>query len=381
MSKRNIAVVSSSRADYSHLYPLMFALKNKKNVNFQLIITGMHLSEKYGNTYKEIVRDGFKINAKIQTKQSISSEKLILHSMSEQLANSHKSLTKLKPDIVIILGDRYDILPIAISCLIMQIPLAHIHGGEVTYGAIDDSIRHTLTKLSHIHFVASEEFKKRVIQLGEMKKNIFNIGSIGVSGLQNIKNKNIKIISKELGFKITKKYFVIAIHPETINGKNNLLIRNLLSILGKLKNFQLIFTYPNSDTNSDIILKEIKKFIIQNQDNCFLIKSTGRQLFINLLRNSSGIIGNSSSGIIEAPSLGIPSLNIGNRQKGRPLSKSVISCSYSEKVIKTSIDKILKFRKSNDDYKYKSTNSIGKIINKLTSINIKNIKNKIFQDI
>ena len=209
-AKRKICVVSSSRADYNHLHTLMSSIKKSRKLKLQIIVTGMHLLPEYGSTYKEISSDGFFIDGKIKSYQNNTNDSDILNSISHQIGNCSKVITKLKPDIIVLLGDRYDIFPVAIACHIIGIPLAHIHGGEVTYGAIDDSIRHMITKMSDLHFVASTSFKKRVIQLGENPKMIFNIGSLGVDAMKELVFRNQKEIYNLYNISHESKYLLIS---------------------------------------------------------------------------------------------------------------------------------------------------------------------------
>ena len=377
--KRKICIVSSSRADYNHLYTLMLGVKKSKNLKLQLIVTGMHLLPKYGSTYKEILTDGFTIDGKIKSHQSNTNDNDILGSISCQIGNCSKTINKLKPDIIVLLGDRYDILPIAIACHIMGIPLAHIHGGEVTYGVIDDSIRHMITKMADIHFVASTSFKKRVMQLGENSKNVFNIGSLGIDALKNLVFKKKEDTYKIYNIPISKKYLVVSIHPETINKRNDQMINSLLKALDSYQEYFFIFTYPNSDTGSNEILNAIKEFVNNNKSS-FLIKSAGRIDYLSLLKYSIGLIGNSSSGLVEAPALNVPSINIGDRQSGRPNAKSVISCKSSRQDIVKSIKK-LNGTKKNKSISYKGKNKIEKVLKVLSTTELSNIKLKKFYDI
>ena len=379
IKKRKICIVSSSRADYNHLYILMRSIKQSKNLKLQIIVTGMHLLSKYGSTYKEIISDGFNIDGKIKNNQNNTKESDILNSISYQIKNCSKVFTKLKPSIVVILGDRYDILPIAIACHIIGIPLAHLHGGEVTHGAIDDSIRHMITKMSDLHFVANASFKKRVIQLGEDPKKIFNVGSLGIDAIKQMKFKSQNKIYNSYNIPKDKKYLVISIHPETIHKENHKLINNVLKSIKRFDEYFFIFTYPNSDTGSNKILSAIKLFV-KNNKSSILIKSAGRVDYLSLLKYSFGLIGNSSSCLVEAPALNIPSINIGNRQSGRPNAKSVISCKSSIEKITNSIKKINNINKSTN-ISYKGNNKVGAILRTLQTQKLNNIKFKKFYDI
>ena len=380
--KRTICVISSSRADYNHLYLLLKDLRNNKEFKLQLVVTGMHLLAQYGYTYKELLDDGFSIDERIAISAHGDTTNNLLKSMSKQLSSSYRVFNKLSPDMIVILGDRYDVLPIAIAANIMGIPIAHIHGGEVTEGVIDDSIRHCLTKLSHIHLVATKQFKNRVRQLGENENNIFCIGSLGVASLSQVPKITKNNLVKHFKIKQPKKYFVICIHPETIGKNNKALIDNTLNSLNKFDDYGLVFSYPNSDPGNDYILTKIKNFIKLNNHRSILIKSAGRKYFINLIKHSNGIIGNSSTGIVEAPALCIPTINIGNRQKGRPITKSIISTQSNTKsinnaIIKSQLTRIRKEKK----LQYVNQKSIKDILKIFKKVNLDTIIEKKFSDI
>tara|TARA_B100001769_G_scaffold66980_1_gene49837 strand:- start:3037 stop:4185 length:1149 start_codon:yes stop_codon:yes gene_type:complete len=377
--KRKVCVVSSSRADYNHLYTLMSNLKVSSNFTLQLIVTGMHLLPQYGSTYKEILADGFTIDGKIKSNQKDTKKSSILDSIGNQLQNCANILNKLKSDMIILLGDRYDILPIAIACHICRIPLVHIHGGEVTHGVIDDSIRHMITKMADLHLVADKNFKRRVIQLGENPKKIFNIGSLGVDAIKETKFQTRKKLYQLYRIPNKKDYIIISLHPETTNNNNKLLITNLLKALEHNPQYFYIFTYPNSDTDSDTILKSIKSFIKRNNAST-LIKSAGRTDYLSLVKYSYALIGNSSSGLVEAPALNIPSINIGNRQAGRPVATSVLSCDGTIKQISKALRNIYMIKK-NKTVSYKGKNKIKTILKILQTINLSDIKSKKFYDI
>ena len=380
--KRTICVISSSRADYNHLYLLLKDLRNNKEFKLQLVVTGMHLLAQYGYTYKELLDDGFSIDERITISAHGDTTNNLLKSMSKQLSSSYRVFNKLSPDIIVILGDRYDVLPIAIAANIMGIPIAHIHGGEVTEGVIDDSIRHCLTKLSHIHLVATKQFKKRVRQLGENENNIFCIGSLGVASLSQVPKITKNNLVKHFKIKQPKKYFVICIHPETIGKNNKALIDNSLNSLNKFDDYGLVFSYPNSDPGNDYILTKIKNFIKLNNHRSILIKSAGRKYFINLIKHSNGIIGNSSTGIVEAPALCIPTINIGNRQKGRPITKSIISTQSNTKSINNAIIKSQLTRiRQEKKLQYVNQKSIKDILKIFKKVNLDTIIEKKFSDI
>ena len=377
--KRKICVVTSSRADYSHLYPLIKEINKSDILELQLVVTGMHLLKKYGLTINEIKNDGFKISAKIKINQNKSDKKSIIKSMGTQMINSYDVFAKIKPDIIIVLGDRYDIHPVVTSSQILNIPVAHFHGGEVTTGSVDNNFRNSITKMSHLHFTADCMFKNRVIKMGENPKNVFNVGSLGNLGItkKDLMKKD-KIIEY---FKFKKnKYILVSIHPETINSNNKVLINNIIKSISKIRDSNIIFTSPNSDLESDYILKKITSFVKNNPDSRF-IKSAGRNLYLSILKNAYCVIGNSSSCLIEAPYLYTPSILVGNRQNGRPVSSNIILANYSCISINKALAKLanknfIKNIKSN--IKYLPKNSIKKIINVLYKTDISKILQKKF---
>ena len=380
--KNKICIVSSSRADYNHLFPLISAIKKNGDLDLQIIVTGMHLLKNYGYTYKEIENDNFIINKKVSSDQKTSSKKSLIRAMATELNGMSSALTQLNPDMVIILGDRYDIFPVAIATHVLQIPLAHIHGGEITSGVIDDGIRHSISKLANLHFVAANEFKTRLLSMGEDRKSIINIGSLAVYGNKSIKKCDKSYILNKFNIKNYKNYFIITIHPETINDNNEKLVNNILLSLESFKNYAFIFTGTNSDTNSSIISNKINDFIKRNNKKSTFIESSGRELYTNMIRNAKLVIGNSSSGIIESPSLNTASVNIGARQDGRPLSKCIFSSNYEVDDIIAKINLGLKFNFTRVKFKpkYQSSKPIEKIIDRLLNINKKNLLNKIFVD-
>mgnify|MGYP001294174615 CR=1 FL=1 len=379
---KKIVIITSTRADYSILKNLIFNFKKNKKMSLELIISGTHLNKKYGNTIKEI--DDLKSikHKKIDINVKSSSEVDISKTFSLCVKKFTNYLKKNKTDLVILLGDRYEILAFAVSCLISRIPIAHIHGGEVTQNVIDDSIRHSITKMSQIHFVANESYKKRVAQLGEESSRIFKVGGLGAYNLSKEKFLSKKDVLKKIGIPHLNKYILICFHPETLN--KNTTLKKFKKVLNALRYFKdqfFLFTMPNADQESDYIYFEIKKFI-SNFPNSKLIKSLGNKYYYSFLKHSELLIGNSSSGVLEAPSAKVPSLNIGNRQTGRVMAKSVINCDFNEKNIRKKINYLLKMKKKLS-YKnpYYNGNTPLKIIKILENLNFNNLINKKFKDI
>jgi len=339
---KKILFISSSRADYGLLRNVILETKKNRNVKIYVLVTGSHLSKEFGNTIKEIELDGLKkniIKKKILKKSFF--EKDISNYISQTILSTSNILDKIKPEKIVILGDRYELLGCAIAAMSYRIPIVHIHGGEVTTGAIDDSIRHSISKLSHLHFPIHETYKRRLIQLGENPKTVFNFGGLGAYSIKNTKFKSKSVLENELRINLDKKIFLITFHPTTLEkNKSKYQISNLLSALNKFKNVIKIFTSSNFDHENKIIKNEILKFTYKN-NNTFFFSSLGHLNYVSLMKISSVVIGNSSSGVLETPSLVIPTVNIGNRQKGRIISNNVINSKYEKKNIIKNIKKAL----------------------------------------
>ena len=343
---KKILFISSSRADYGLLRNVIIETKKNKKIKVSIFVTGSHLSKKFGNTIKEIEKDGLKkniIKKKILKKNFF--EKDISNYISQTIISTSNILDNIKPEKIVILGDRYELLGCAVAAMSHRIPIAHIHGGEVTTGAIDDSIRHSISKLSHLHFPIHNDYKKRLIQLGENPKTIFNYGGLGAHSIKNSKFKCKSSLEKELNISLDKKIFLITFHPTTLEkNESQYQINNLLSALDEFKNVIKIFTSSNFDHENKIINNKILNFTKKNK-NAFFYSSLGHLNYVSLMKISDAVIGNSSSGVLETPSLGIPTINIGNRQKGRIISENVINSKYEKKHIVLNIKKALDFDK------------------------------------
>ena len=377
MKKKTIYIVTGSRADYGLLKNLITEINKSNKFELTLIVTGQHLSKKYGNTYKEIKSDFGKSIKFIDIKVNNSEVNSILKSISIGITKVGKYFASKKPDLLIILGDRYEMLSFAVAALFNKVIIAHIHGGELTQGSIDDTIRHTISKFSNYHFVATKPYKKRVIQLGENPKKVFLVGGLGSENVKNISYLDKKVLEKNLNIKFKKNNFLITFNSfldDKISVK--VAIRNMFKALNKFKNTNYIFTFPNSDLESNNIIKMIINFSKKNK-NAYCFKSLGVQRYLSCMKICNVVVGNSSSGILEAPSLKTPTINIGNRQNGRIKAKSVIDCNYSSLGIQKAIKKALskKFQKKIKNIKnpyYKKNTSI-KIMNFIEQI----LKNKI----
>ena len=340
MSKRKICIVTGSRADYGLLYWLIKEVEKDKNLKLQLIATGMHLSSKYGSTYKEIEKD-FKIDKKINISLSSDTSEGISRSMGIAQTAFSKAYNKLKPDIVVVLGDRFEIFSAVSSAMISRIPIAHIHGGEATEGLIDEAIRHCISKMSHIHFTATEEYSKRVIQLGEVPNKVFNVGGAGIENIKRLKFLTKEEFEKSINFKLNIKNILVTFHPVTLESKTSKKhFQEILNSLDELKNTNIIFTKANSDVDGKIINQMIDQYTKKNSNKSIGVASLGQLNYLSALQHIDVIVGNSSSGISEAPSFKIGTVNIGDRQNGRIKAESVIDCLSNKKDIKRAIKRV-----------------------------------------
>ena len=323
--KRKICVVTGSRADYGLLRWLMQEIKEDPDLELQILATGMHLSETFGLTYKEIESDGFKINEKITVLTGDDSSLSLAKSISLGVSGCAEAFERLKPDLIIVLGDRFEIFAATTAALVSTIPVAHLHGGEVTLGAFDESFRHSITKMSHIHLVAAEEYKNRVIQLGENPELVFNVGGLGVDAISKIKLLTKQEFEKKRGVSFSARNLLITFHPVTLeDGSAEKQMKELLSALSELNETTLIFTLPNADTGGLVIISEIEKFV-EDHSNAYSFKSLGQVDYFSCINLVDGVVGNSSSGLTEVPSFRKGTINIGDRQSGRLVAESVIS--------------------------------------------------------
>jgi len=343
-SKKKIFVITGNRADYDLLFWLLNELrKNKTHFDYKLIVTGNHYSKKYGNTFKNIKKDGFSIFKSIKLKFSKDDIQNVIKNINTILLKFNTILKKNRPNLIVVLGDRYEILPVAICSMFHGIPICHLNGGENTANSFDDYIRNCITKLSYFHFPSENLYRQNIIQMGENPKRVFNTGGLSINQVKNFDLIKREKIQKDLKFKFNKRNVLITYHPETLNTKNN--EKNFNIILDTLTNFKdinLYFTYPNSDPQSQKIINVLKKKKLDKLKNCniYIFKTLGRSRYLSLMKYSDFMIGNSSSGILEAPVMNKISINIGDRQKGRIKAKSVLDCKPNHKKLKNLINKI-----------------------------------------
>ena len=321
---RKICVVTSTRAEYGLLYWLLKEIEADSELKLQLIVTGMHLSPEFGLTYKEIEKE-FKIDKKIEILSSSHTSLDICAEMARVYEKFAPALAELKPDILVLLGDRYEIFGVAGVASIIQIPIAHIHGGETTQGAFDEAFRHSITKMSHIHFAATNEYANRIIQLGEEPSRVFNVGGPGIENIKKLNLLNKDEFEKSIKFKLAKKNLLITFHPATLeNSSAREQFNELLNALDELEETNFIFTKANSDTDGDVINKMIDEYVRQNPQKAAAFVSLGQLRYLSAIKFVDIVLGNSSSGLLEVPSFKKATINIGDRQKGRARASSVI---------------------------------------------------------
>lgn len=382
--KRKICVATGSRAEYGLLYCLMKEIDSDSDLELQTLVCGMHLSPEFGLTYQQIEADGFEITSKVDMLLSADSPVGVAKSMGLGLIGFADALDHLKPDILVVLGDRFEIMAIAIAAMVAKVPVAHISGGEVTEGALDESIRHAMTKIAQWHFVAAEPYRRRVIQLGENPKNVFNFGAPGLDYLEHIEWLTRSSLEVDLGIKLEAPVFLVTYHPATLGRERPLAaMEELLAALDDCPEAKIIFTHPNADTGGRSLINRIESWVRNNKQRARAFVSLGQQRYLSLMREADVIVGNSSSGITEAPLLKKATVNIGDRQKGRLKAASIIDAEENRVDILKAIRSALseEFRK-----KLPVTNSLygrgdasKKIKDALKTVERENIK--IFFDI
>jgi GDP/UDP-N,N'-diacetylbacillosamine 2-epimerase (hydrolysing) len=336
-----ICVFTGSRAEYGLLKPLLNELKKDRTVQLQVLASGAHLSPEFGLTCREIESDGFAIDEKVEMLLSSDTTTGVTKSIGLGLIGISDALNRLKPDISVVLGDRYEALAFAVACTVFRIPLGHIHGGEVTEGAIDDSFRHSITKMSHLHFTSTEEYRRRVIQLGETPARVFNVGALGIDNIRKLKLLSKKELEKEIGFSFNSRNLLVTFHPVTL--EKNTTGRHfgiLLDALAELENTNFIFTKANADADGRVVNEMIDKHLSANAGRSVAFASMGQVRYLSAMKYVDAVVGNSSSGIIEAPSFRIGTINIGDRQRGRIRTGSIIDCKPVRNDIRRALKKL-----------------------------------------
>lgn len=390
-SKRNICVFTGTRAEYGLLKPLMDEIQDEPGLILQILATGMHMSPEFGLTYKVIEADGFQIDEKVEMLLSSDSTTGIAKAIGLGIISYIEALGRLKPDLVVILGDRFEGLAIAQACMIARIPIAHLHGGEATHGLIDEAIRHAITKMSHLHFASTEKYRRRVIQLGEHPDRVFNVGAIGIENIRQLPLLSKEELERDIDFDLGDRYFLVTFHPVTLEKSTaEDYFSNLLKVLDKVTSgpnelMKIIFTKANADTDGRIINHLIDNYVTEHSNKTIAFSSMGQARYLSAMKHATAVVGNSSSGIVEAPSFKIPTVNIGDRQKGRARAKSIIDCELTVKDISAALEKAmsLNFRESlrNMVSPYEKEDTATNIKNTLERVDLSDIIKKEFFDI
>jgi len=386
MARYRVAFYTGTRAEYGLLKPLIEQFMSDPNVDTGLIVTGMHLCKEYGNTIEVIQADNMPIWDTIDILLSSNTQCSIVKSMGLALLGFSESLNKIKPDILILLGDRFEAFCAAAAAVVLNIPIAHIHGGELTEGAIDDAFRHAITKMSYLHFASSEEYRKRIIQMGEEPDRVFNVGSLGVENIKKLKLLDKNELEKELGVDLSKPYCVCTFHPETLEPDKTIdHLYELIGALDKVNNQTIIFTGSNADSKGGKINQIIKSFVDERRSRTYFFLNLGQLKYLSLLKYAQFVVGNSSSGIIEAPALGIPTINIGSRQNGRVKPQSVFDSKPQKDEILKTITYVLenssKLSEKSLDGLFKGDDVAKRIYDTCISFLKNGIKNKHFYDV
>lgn len=334
--------MTGTRADYGHLFWLLKEIDADPDLDLQLVVTGAHLSAKWGNTVEQIERDGLPIAERVSFDLHDDSPLAIADSLAQSTSGLAHAFERLKPDVVVVLGDRYEVLAAAQATLILGIPLAHLHGGETTEGAFDEAIRHSVTKMAHLHFVAADEYAWRVRQLGESDEHVFNFGAPGLDHLTRSQIADRNELEKTIGAPLTTPLFAVTYHPETLESDEGISgLQAMLSALGEVDGASIVFTGVNADPGHDHLSTEIDRFVNADAAKRFMVTSLGQSRYLGLLKIADAVVGNSSSGLIEAPALRVPTVNIGDRQKGRLRAASVIDCGPTKDAIASALRKAI----------------------------------------
>ena len=326
-SPRKICVVTGSRAEFGLLHWVMHEIKNRAESELQILATGMHFAEKFGATYREIETAGFKIDAKVEMLEADNTPAAVSRSTGQGIIGCTDALHRLNPDLLVVLGDRFETFAAAVAATFLRIPVAHFHGGETTEGAFDESLRHSITKMSHFHFTATETYRRRVIQMGESPDRVFNIGAVGLDNVAQCERLNRTELEQQLGIEFRPQNVLVTFHPVTLEQETGAKqFDELTAALDQISDLGVIITHPNADPGGDQIAARIKEFVHRNPDRVWSFASLGFVRYLSMLNEVDAVIGNSSSGLIEVPHFKIGTVNIGDRQRGRIAGASVIQC-------------------------------------------------------
>jgi GDP/UDP-N,N'-diacetylbacillosamine 2-epimerase (hydrolysing) len=363
----------------------MQGIKDDPDLTLQIVATGMHLSPEFGLTYRDIEADGFRLDRKVEMLTSSDTSVGIAKSMGLGLIGFADVLNDLKPDLIVVLGDRFEIFSAVAAALVARIPVAHLHGGEITEGAFDESLRHSITKMSHLHFVAAEEYRLRVIQLGEQPDRVFLVGGLGIDNIKRLELFGRTELEASLGFKLGPKNLLVTFHPVTLETATAAVqMTELLAALAELQDTQLIFTMPNADTDSRILIRMLEQFVAQHA-NAHVFTSLGQLRYLSCIAQVDGVVGNSSSGLAEVPSFRKGTINVGDRQRGRLQATSVINCEPVRSDISTALDRLYSadFQASLREVlnPYGEGGASEKVVDALRRLVLDGISKKVFYDL
>ena len=383
---KRICVITGTRAEYGLLFWTMKKLLKDESFKLSICVTGMHLSPEFNLTFKSIINDGFDIDEKVEMLLSSDSSVGISKSIGLGVISFSEVFDRIKPDLILVLGDRFEIFSACTAAMISNIPIAHCHGGEATEGLIDEAIRHSITKMSHIHFTSTNDYKKRVEQMGEDPSKVFNVGALGIENINKLKLFGKEDFEKKINLKLRKIVILITFHPVTLEkSSSKKQFCQLIKAIDKVENSTIIFTKPNADMDGRVISELIDSYVIENPKKSISYVSMGQKLYLSAIKHSNIIIGNSSSGLIEVPSFKKATINIGDRQKGRIKGFSVIDCDPTESAITKSINVALsekfciKLKSASNPYGFE--NSSSKILKNLKEINFDDLLKKQFHDL
>jgi len=383
---RNICIVTGSRADYGLLRWVMQGIHDTPELTLQVVATGMHLSPEFGMTIQEIRADGFEPDETIEILLSSDTPAAICKSMGLAMIGYGEALQRLKPDMVVVLGDRFETFCMAAAAQVCRVPLAHIHGGETTEGAIDEAFRHSITKMSHLHFASCEVYRQRIIQLGEAPDRVFNVGALGVENIRRTSLTERSELADAIGFNLERPYFLVTFHPVTLEKETSEgQFQSLLDALDSFPEFNVIFTKANADTDGRVINRLIDEYAEIRPERCIAGTSLGVHRYLSAMKYATAVIGNSSSGIVEAPSFKIPTVNIGDRQKGRVRAESVVDCEPSavsiEAAIHEGISPEFQQKLKDTENPYEKSGTASEIVSTIAAFDLAGLLKKKFYNI
>lgn len=382
---RKICIFTSTRAEWGLLHGLADLIRQSDELQLQLLVSGSHLSDQHGMTVREIEADGFNVDARVDILQFDDSPGGICKTMGLALGGYGEALEQLMPDILVLLGDRYEAFCAAAAAQIQRIPVAHIHGGETTEGAVDEALRHAITKMAHLHFPSCEEYRRRIVQLGEDPARVFDVGALGLENIKKISLMSRVELEESISFKLDCPFFLVTFHPVTLErATSGEQFDNLLKALEEFMDHKIIFTKANADADGQVVNNRIDEYTAQHSDRCFGITSLGLRRYLSAMKLCDAVVGNSSSGILETPAFGVPTVNIGDRQKGRIRTLSIIDCDPEQGTVvvavRQALDETFRGRIRNFTHPCERKGTAGSIVRVLATAELDGVLKKSFFD-